>query len=577
LNGKEIRARGTVGVLGGGVAGLTAAHELADHGFRVTVYEQYPVLGGKARSHDVPSTAQGGRRPLPGEHGFHFVGGMYRNLSDTLSRIPFGANPNGVLDNLVPTREWRFARAGGPDDLVLTLPRAHPLWQVDLVRQALAAGVSYAGEAPPRELVLLVRRIVTYLTSSSARRFGQWELMSWSDFLKADSCSEEYRLHFARLSESFQAVKPHDASSRTMGSIVEAFLYAAMQRAGSGEWERVLDGPANERWIEPWASALMERGVRFQLNSTVIGLECRDKRITSVQVQGPDGIASATADWFVCALPPERARQLWNPGIIGADPQLAQMAKLKTEWMNGIQFFLRQRTDIAGGSVGYVDSPWSLSSISQAQFWQGRDLSRDYGDGSVCECLSAIVSDWSRPGVLFDRPARSLAPGQVAREVWEQMKGHLNKRGETVLEDKHLVCWQLDPAISYTAPAPDGNGSEAANAEPLFVNTAGSWSSRPRTASGIRNLLLAGDYVRTDFDVASMESANESGRRAARAVLQADSGDGELVRILPPYRPRWLDRVKRYDGRRYQRGQAHLLDSDTDQAPGAPTATQALK
>src|SRR5687768_9518392 len=54
----------TVAVLGGGIAGLTAAHELAERGFRVTVYERL-ALGGKARSFGVPGSAAAGRRPLP--------------------------------------------------------------------------------------------------------------------------------------------------------------------------------------------------------------------------------------------------------------------------------------------------------------------------------------------------------------------------------------------------------------------------------------------------------------------------------------------------------------------------------
>lgn len=54
--------RREVAVLGGGVAGLTAAHELAERGYAVTVYERR-ALGGKARSMDVPGSARGGRRP----------------------------------------------------------------------------------------------------------------------------------------------------------------------------------------------------------------------------------------------------------------------------------------------------------------------------------------------------------------------------------------------------------------------------------------------------------------------------------------------------------------------------------
>ncbi|MEU4446175.1 FAD-dependent oxidoreductase [Actinosynnema sp. NPDC050801] len=92
------RAGATVAVLGGGVAGMTAAHELAERGFAVTLYE-WRALGGKCRSMPVPGTGRGGRRDLPGEHGFRIFFGFYHDLPDTLRRVPFPGNANGVHDN----------------------------------------------------------------------------------------------------------------------------------------------------------------------------------------------------------------------------------------------------------------------------------------------------------------------------------------------------------------------------------------------------------------------------------------------------------------------------------------------
>ncbi|WP_447035521.1 FAD-dependent oxidoreductase [Streptomyces sp. DSM 118878] len=77
------------------MAGLTAAMELAERGFEVTVAE--PVgWGGKARSAWVAGTGRGGRLDLPSEYGFRFFPGVYRSLPDTLRRIPVDGSTEGT-------------------------------------------------------------------------------------------------------------------------------------------------------------------------------------------------------------------------------------------------------------------------------------------------------------------------------------------------------------------------------------------------------------------------------------------------------------------------------------------------
>ena len=102
-------------VLGGGVAGMSAAHELAERGYAITVYETRSIPGGKARSMPVPGSGTGGRRDLPGEHGFRFFPGFYRHVTDTMKRIPWPGSPDGVFANLVPATEVQMARAGGTE------------------------------------------------------------------------------------------------------------------------------------------------------------------------------------------------------------------------------------------------------------------------------------------------------------------------------------------------------------------------------------------------------------------------------------------------------------------------------
>ncbi|HEY2197343.1 MAG TPA: NAD(P)-binding protein, partial [Mycobacterium sp.] len=42
-----------VAVFGGGPGGMTAAHELAERGYEVDLYERHQILGGKCRSFGV--------------------------------------------------------------------------------------------------------------------------------------------------------------------------------------------------------------------------------------------------------------------------------------------------------------------------------------------------------------------------------------------------------------------------------------------------------------------------------------------------------------------------------------------
>jgi squalene-associated FAD-dependent desaturase len=48
--------RRTVAVIGGGLAGLSAASALADAGYRVDLFERRPYLGGRASSYELPGT-----------------------------------------------------------------------------------------------------------------------------------------------------------------------------------------------------------------------------------------------------------------------------------------------------------------------------------------------------------------------------------------------------------------------------------------------------------------------------------------------------------------------------------------
>jgi uncharacterized protein with NAD-binding domain and iron-sulfur cluster len=550
-NGKE------VAVLGGGMGGLAAAHELAERGFKVTVYER-KALGGKARSIPVPGTAAGGRRALPGEHGFRFFPGFYHHIPDSMRRTPDGGNENGVWDNLVDAMETRSARANGRADAQLfgAVPDPGELGRPGGVQRLLVEEALKQQGIPPHEAELFANRVMVFLTSCDERRYGQWEHTTWWDFVRAEQCSDEYKKVIARgLTRSLVAAKETVASTRTIGNMAEAFVMNIMNRGNDGAPDRVLDAPTNEAWIDPWIILLRELGVRFRVGQTIEALDVRRGRVVSARAKGRRGRRRRVdADWFVCAMPVERARRLWTPRVLRADPRLELMNELQVDWMNGIQFYLRRPVEITRGHVTFVDAPWALTALTQGQFWAERDFPRDYGDGTVVDCLSVDVSDWDTPGILYGKPARRCTREEIKNEVWAQIKAHFEDTGEGLTDDM-IHSWFLDPAIRWQR-----RRGQNRNDEPLLVNTVGSWEKRPDAGTAIHNLMLAGDYVRTDIDLATMEGANESGREAANEILRRSGSSAAPAAKYRLYDPPEFEAAKRADAELWRAGRPNALD-----------------
>ncbi len=72
----------------------------------------------------------------------------------------------------------------------------------------------------------------------------------------------------------------------------------------------------------------------------------------------------------------------------------------------------------------------------------------------------------------------------------------------------------------------------------------GSWQFRPEAATGLPNLVLAADYVRTHTDLATMEGANEAARRAVNAILDRSESTQPRCSIWPLREPAVFDRAK---------------------------------
>jgi uncharacterized protein with NAD-binding domain and iron-sulfur cluster len=498
-----------VAIFGGGVGGLTAAHELIDRGFQVEVYDlKTDYWGGKARSNVKAGSGTDGRMDLPGEHGFRFIPGFYKHLPDTLRRIPFAGNVNGVLDNLVATSEFALYRENGvpfvyPVNFPTTIPE---------VEEALKAIFTTHFGFGQDDVEFFAAKVIKLACSCQARLDYEYDPVAWWTYVDAQNRSAAYQKVLAQgLTRSLVAIQATESSTRTVGTMLLQLLYDMLM---PGEQvDRVMDGPTNDRWLFAWKDYLTGKGVSLNLNSTVTSFNMSGAKLGSVSVSVSGVVRNVTADYYISAVPCEKMAKLLNPAMLAADPRLAGIPQLMTQWMNGIQFYLSTDVPVVRGHVVYIDSAWAITSISQHQFWTGVPLSK-YGAGNVQGILSVDISDWYTRGdqVIFKK-AEDCTAVEIKDEVWAQLKAHLGAQ----LQDSYLVDWYLDPDIIY------GHMFDTldANQEPLLVNKVNSLQLRPAAATQIPNLMLAADYVNTYTNLACMEGANEAGRRAVNAILNA--------------------------------------------------------
>ena len=573
-------------IAGGGVAGMSAAHELIERGFEVHVYEQQPVyVGGKARSTDVPHTATGGRKPLPGEHGFRFFPGFYKHVTDTMKRIPFAGNKNGVYDNLVATNRVVMGREG-MNDIISLVNFPKSLADLKVIGKALKG--SNTGLTAD-DIDSFMDKIWQLMTSCYERRLQDYERLAWWEYTDADNHSEAYNEFFVGgITRTLVAAKPRLVSTRTGGDILLQLIFQMANPFTNTD--RVLNGPTNEAWLYPWRDYLIKKGVKYHHKHKLKEVHCTPgssgtkSAITGITVADEKGSESLVkGDYYIMAVPVEVMAPLLNDDIIKADNQLLGMKTLAddVQWMTGMQFYLKEDIRIARGHMMVINSPWAVTAISQPQFWD-RIKMTEYGNGEVKGIISVDISDWGQTG-YNGKAAKDCTKQEIMEEVWCQLSLGLRDNNKPLLSADMVVACNLDRDINYTpataedekmdvsklkdcdpsiltgfrplqVPGLNKEDFKTVDKEPLLVNNTRTWDLRPEAYCNIPNLFFASDYVRTHTDLATMEGANEAARRAVNVIIERSGSTAAKCEIWNLHEPWLLWPFRWYDKRRFDKG-----------------------
>lgn len=482
-------------VVGGGLAGLTAALRLAERGYRTTLYEQKPTLGGNLASRPAPRGPHLDVYP-------HMCPSWYLNFW----RLLDGVTEVERQMLFAPfSRVSQLRRGEYPDFSVLRGPETLKT----LLRNM------FSGVQPPADMFLIAYAGIDLLAST----LDPEEELSVEEFLRGRPYMTE---RVAAATDAF--ITRVWAISSRLTSLEDYRTFVANASAERGPWLWMARGPAQDCVIDPLVRAIRDHGGEVHTGVQVCGIACDGSRVRDITLRSSRFDARAgrwvgvgdtwcdEIDELVLAVPPMQLADLGSSGeagtrLVEAEPAIAGVSRLRGEPVPMVHLYIKGKLPVPPEPVGLFDSRLCLSFIDISQTWEGVE---EFADRTV---LALAASDpYALPGAGGEEDAMAMIT-ELAEFI------HLDAG----------ASWGESPEIDWDLTRYEENADTL-----LFVNEAGTNRLRPGpSCAGVGNLSLAGDFCQSRVGMTTLESAVTTGLEAARAVV-ARRGLGAPVEVQQP-------------------------------------------
>lgn len=466
-------------VVGGGIAGLSAANELAERGVRVTLVEREQQLGGRVGS--WPVTVDGEQTTM--SRGFHAFFRQYYQLRALLRR----ADP--TLARLRPVDDYPLVLKGGPRDSFARVPRTPPLNLIGFVAQSPSFPVTSLRDVD-------IDAALGLLDVEFPRTFVEHDGVSAAqvlDRLRFPSSARHLALEvFAR---SFFA-DPREFS----GGELVAMFHTYFVGSAEGLLFDVADDDFTTALWNPLADHLRRHGAEVRLGISAERVETGEG---GVRVHTTQGVLEADAVVLATDVGPLQR-------IVEASPELGDDA-----W----------RASVAGLRRAPRFAVWRR--------WYGRRPAPGTPDFLGTSNFGPL--DNVSMVHQFERSAREWADRHDGAVVELHAYAVPDDQGEEALREE--LARQQDALHPELADAPV-LGEQWLLAQDCGLIDTSPWEGRPTVTTPDPRVVLAGDALRCDYPVALMERAATTGVLAANALLAGWGGAGTTIWTAPT-RPRF--------------------------------------
>lgn len=557
-------------VVGGGLAGMSAALELAERGAAVTLVEAASHLGGKLGG--WPIEVDGETYPM--EHGFHGFFAQYYNLDDVIRRLELD-------DGFVAAPSYPMLFRDGEPENFEPGSAGFPLNLASFYLSSNNLHASSMTKTSPQMEALL--------KFDAERTYAELDEMSFSEFCEAGVDPDIYEFFFG----PFAKTTLNDPANASAAYVLQFFHFYYLGNP-EGLGFRYTREDSMTGLIRPWRARLESLGVEIVTGTAVSELRSEAGRVTSVELGLPP-----TPEPLVTGFDAARIHGD-APVEIGRDARDVPLfaVRLGARHDGGEVVAMRGRCTHQGcpvraASEGFVcpchggrfdragqpvagppDRPLERLRIDGDRVLvaqtQRRSIPADYvvvatdvgGTRTIVGAsdLPAQVTDQvaalreADPYVVvrlwFDREVPGEGAGFFTTGQYDLLDSigiyeRLQRPAREWADAHHGAIVELH---SYGVPADRDRGREGnrdvlvaefLECMPQYADAKivheevmqqsnfagfppGSHATRPRTTTEVPNLFFAGDWVRLDLPVALMEAAVTSGRMAANAILTAN-------------------------------------------------------
>lgn len=370
----------TVTIIGGGLAGMTAALRLLERGFHVSIFETTPRLGGKAGANRNGSDYN--------DHGFHIFPNWYVNIWRLVEELD-------IRDNFVDIEDISELRVG-------KFPSFATLRSIASLRYVWRNLTS--GFMPIPDMFVFFYAMLD-LASQPYRLRLPLDHVSVAGFLNSRFYATkglEQRLQELILKAI--TMPGYNVSAMTVRKVLRFWFKSPSPLV------RILRGNLQEYFIEPIRNKLQELGCEIHFSQRLERLQTRGSRVTHLHFtdQTTQKPTVAEPDLVILAIPPEKIVKLLDDDLYAAASSLSKILYLESQPMVALDIYLtRKIKELPREHVNLADTQFGLSFIDVSGTWQGYDTT----------ALNVIASDFSSVRTLSDQKAVDLLIEEFRRYV----------------------------------------------------------------------------------------------------------------------------------------------------------------